>query len=124
MNTARYGAAVPLLNGAITPMDPVQQQIDELVKTNEILLFMKGNANFPMCGFSGRAIDLLKASGVDLKALKTINVLEEPEIRQGIKSYSNWPTIPQLFIKGEFIGGSDIMTEMFETGELKQLIQS
>ncbi|MEI6769554.1 MAG: Grx4 family monothiol glutaredoxin [Betaproteobacteria bacterium] len=105
-------------------MDPVQQQIDELVKTNEILLFMKGNANFPMCGFSGRAIDLLKASGVDLKALKTINVLEEPEIRQGIKSYSNWPTIPQLFIKGEFIGGSDIMTEMFETGELKQLIQS
>jgi len=124
LNTARYGAAVPLLNGAITPMDPVQQQIDELVKTNEILLFMKGNANFPMCGFSGRAIDLLKASGVDLKALKTINVLEEPEIRQGIKSYSNWPTIPQLFIKGEFIGGSDIMTEMFETGELKQLIQS
>jgi len=105
-------------------MDPVQQQIDELVKTNEILLFMKGNANFPMCGFSGRAIDLLKASGVDLKALKTINVLEEPEIRQGIKSYSNWPTIPQLFIKGEFIGGSDIMTEMFETGELKQLIQT
>jgi len=105
-------------------MDPVQQQIDELVKTNEILLFMKGSANFPMCGFSGRAIDLLKASGVDLKALKTINVLEEPEIRQGIKSYSNWPTIPQLFIKGEFIGGSDIMTEMFETGELKQLIQS
>jgi monothiol glutaredoxin len=105
-------------------MDPVQQQIDELVKTNEILLFMKGNANFPMCGFSGRAIDLLKASGVDLKALKTINVLEEPDIRQGIKSYSNWPTIPQLFIKGEFIGGSDIMTEMFETGELKQLIQS
>jgi monothiol glutaredoxin len=124
LNTARYGAADPLLNGAITPMDPVQQQIDELVKTNEILLFMKGNANFPMCGFSGRAIDLLKASGVDLKALKTINVLEEPEIRQGIKSYSNWPTIPQLFIKGEFIGGSDIMTEMFETGELKQLIQS
>jgi monothiol glutaredoxin len=124
LNTARHGAAVPLLNGAITPMDPVQQQIDELVKTNEILLFMKGNANFPMCGFSGRAIDLLKASGVDLKALKTINVLEEPEIRQGIKSYSNWPTIPQLFIKGEFIGGSDIMTEMFETGELKQLIQS
>ena len=105
-------------------MDPVQQQIDELDKTNEILLFMKGNANFPMCGFSGRAIDLLKASGVDLKALKTINVLEEPDIRQGIKSYSNWPTIPQLFIKGEFIGGSDIMTEMFETGELKQLIQS
>ena len=84
---------------------------------------MKGNAQFPMCGFSGRAIQLLKASGVDLKDLKTINVLEEPEIRQGIKSYSNWPTIPQLYIKGEFVGGSDIMTEMFESGELKQLIE-
>ncbi|MEI7739122.1 MAG: Grx4 family monothiol glutaredoxin [Betaproteobacteria bacterium] len=104
-------------------MDPVQQQIDALVKNNEVLLFMKGNAQFPMCGFSGRAIQLLKASGVDLKDLKTINVLEEPEIRQGIKSYSNWPTIPQLYIKGEFVGGSDIMTEMFESGELKQLIE-
>ena len=105
-------------------MDPVQQQIDALVKNNEVLLFMKGNAQFPMCGFSGRAIQLLKASGVDLKDLKTINVLEEPEIRQGIKSYSNWPTIPQLYIKGEFVGGSDIMTEMFESGELKKLVQA
>ena len=104
-------------------MDPVQQQIDALVKNNEVLLFMKGNAQFPMCGFSGRAIQLLKASGVDLKDLKTINVLEEPEIRQGIKAYSNWPTIPQLYIKGEFVGGSDIMTEMFDSGELKQLIE-
>jgi monothiol glutaredoxin len=104
-------------------MDPVHQQIDALVKNNEVLLFMKGNAQFPMCGFSGRAIQLLKASGVDLKDLKTINVLEEPEIRQGIKAYSNWPTIPQLYIKGEFVGGSDIMTEMFESGELKQLIE-
>ncbi len=104
-------------------MDPVHQQIDDLVKSNEVLLFMKGNANFPMCGFSGRAIQLLKASGVDLKNLKTINVLDEPEIRQGIKTYSNWPTIPQLYIKGEFIGGSDIMTEMFDSGELKQLIE-
>ncbi|MFN0003362.1 MAG: Grx4 family monothiol glutaredoxin [Burkholderiaceae bacterium] len=104
-------------------MDPLQQQIDALVKNNEVLLFMKGNAQFPMCGFSGRAIQLLKASGVDLKDLKTINVLEEPEIRQGIKAYSNWPTIPQLYIKGEFVGGSDIMTEMFESGELKQLIE-
>jgi len=104
-------------------MDPVQQQIDALVKNNEVLLFMKGNAQFPMCGFSGRAIQLLKASGVDLKDLKTINVLDEPEIRQGIKTYSNWPTIPQLYIKGEFVGGSDIMTEMFESGELKQLIE-
>jgi len=105
-------------------MDPVQQQIDDLVKHNDVLLFMKGNASFPMCGFSGRAIQLLKASGVDMKSLKTINVLDEPEIRQGIKTYSNWPTIPQLYIKGEFIGGSDIMTEMFETGELKQLLQA
>jgi monothiol glutaredoxin len=103
-------------------MDAVHQQIDELVKTNEVLLFMKGNANFPQCGFSGRAIQLLKASGLDLKKLKTINVLEEPEIRQGIKEYSNWPTIPQLYIKGEFVGGSDIMMEMFESGELTQLI--
>ena len=104
-------------------MDPVHQQIDDLVKNNDVLLFMKGNANFPMCGFSGRAIQLLKASGVDLKTLKTINVLDEPDIRQGIKAYSNWPTIPQLYIKGEFIGGSDIMTEMFDSGELKQLIE-
>ena len=103
-------------------MDAVHQQIDELVKTNEVLLFMKGNASFPQCGFSGRAIQVLKASGLDLKKLKTINVLEEPEIRQGIKEYSNWPTIPQLYIKGEFVGGSDIMMEMFESGELTQLI--
>jgi monothiol glutaredoxin len=104
-------------------MDPVHQQIDDLVKSNDVLLFMKGNASFPMCGFSGRAIQLLKASGVDVKNLKTVNVLDEPEIRQGIKTYSNWPTIPQLYIKGEFIGGSDIMTEMFDSGELKQLIE-
>ncbi len=104
-------------------MDPVHQQIDDLVKSNDVLLFMKGNASFPMCGFSGRAIQLLKASGVDVKNLKTVNVLDEPEIRQGIKTYSNWPTIPQLYIKGEFIGGSDIMTEMFDSGELKQLIK-
>jgi monothiol glutaredoxin len=103
-------------------MDAVHQQIDDLVKTNDVLLFMKGNASFPQCGFSGRAIQVLKASGLDLKKLKTINVLEEPEIRQGIKEYSNWPTIPQLYIKGEFVGGSDIMMEMFESGELTQLI--
>ncbi len=103
-------------------MDAVHQQIDELVKTNDVLLFMKGNASFPQCGFSGRAIQVLKASGLDLKKLKTINVLEEPEIRQGIKEYSNWSTIPQLYVKGEFVGGSDIMMEMFESGELTQLI--
>ena len=103
-------------------MDNVHTQIDQLVKNHDVVLFMKGDANFPQCGFSGRAIQVLKASGVDVKSLKTINVLEEPEIRQGIKEYSNWPTIPQLYIKGEFIGGSDIMMEMFESGELTQLI--
>ena len=103
-------------------MSDAQQRIDELVKGNEVLLFMKGNANFPQCGFSGRAIQILKACGVDTRALKTVNVLEEPEIRAGIKDYSNWPTIPQLYVKGEFIGGSDIMMEMYESGELQQVL--
>jgi monothiol glutaredoxin len=104
-------------------MSDVQQRIDDLVKGNEVLLFMKGSASFPMCGFSGRAIQILKACGVDPKNIKTVNVLDDAEIRQGIKDYSNWPTIPQLYIKGEFIGGSDIMMEMFESGELQQVIQ-
>ena len=103
-------------------MSDVQQQIDTLVKTNDIILFMKGNASFTMCGFSGRAIQLIKACGVDTQALKTINVLDEPDIRQGIKEYSNWPTVPQLYVKGEFIGGSDIMTEMYESGELQKVL--
>lgn len=102
--------------------DNTQQRIDELVKNNDILLFMKGNASFPMCGFSGRAVQLLKACGVDAKAITTVNVLEDDAIRQGIKDYSQWPTIPQLYIKGEFIGGSDIMMEMYESGELRQLL--
>jgi monothiol glutaredoxin len=100
----------------------VQQRIDELVKGNDIVLFMKGTATFPQCGFSGRAVQLLKACGVDAKAIKTVNVLEDPEVRQGIKEYSQWPTIPQLYIKGEFIGGSDIMMEMYENGELQKTI--
>ncbi|MEG2047169.1 MAG: Grx4 family monothiol glutaredoxin [Comamonas sp.] len=103
-------------------MSDVQQRIDQLVKGNDILLFMKGSASFPMCGFSGRAIQILKACGVEPKAISTVNVLEDQEIRQGIKDYSNWPTIPQLYVKGEFIGGSDIMMEMYESGELKQLL--
>ena len=103
-------------------MSDVQQRIDELVKGNEVLLFMKGNASFPMCGFSGRAIQVLKACGVDAKSIATVNVLDDAEIRQGIKEYSNWPTIPQLYIKGEFIGGSDIMMEMYESGELQKVI--
>ena len=103
-------------------MSDAQQRIDELVKSNEVLLFMKGNASFPQCGFSGRAIQILKACGVEPKAVKTVNVLEDDGIRQGIKEYSQWPTIPQLYIKGEFIGGSDIMMEMYESGELKKVI--
>ena len=103
-------------------MSDVQQRIDELVKGNEVLLFMKGNASFPMCGFSGRAIQVLKACGVDAKSIATVKVLDDAEIRQGIKEYSNWPTIPQLYIKGEFIGGSDIMMEMYESGELQKVI--
>jgi monothiol glutaredoxin len=103
-------------------MSDAQQRIDELVKSNEILLFMKGNASFPQCGFSGRAIQILKACGVDTKTVKTVNVLEDDGIRQGIKEYSNWPTIPQLYVKGEFIGGSDIMMEMYENGELAEVL--
>ena len=85
---------------------------------------MKGNASFPQCGFSGRAIQLLKACGVDTKTVKTVNVLEDDEVRQGIKEYSQWPTIPQLYVKGEFVGGSDIMMEMYESGELHQVLGS
>lgn len=99
-----------------------QQRIDDLVKNNDVVLFMKGNASFPMCGFSGRAVQILKACGVDPRSLATVNVLEDDAVRQGIKDYSQWPTIPQLYVKGEFVGGSDIMMEMYESGELQQLI--
>mgnify|MGYP000955714419 CR=1 FL=1 len=105
-------------------MSDVQQRIDDLVKSNRVMLFMKGTAQFPMCGFSGRAIQILKACGVDPKSVVTVNVLEDDAIRQGIKEYSNWPTIPQLYVKGEFIGGSDIMMEMYEKGELQQMLGS
>ena len=101
-------------------MSDVQQRIDDLVKSNRVVLFMKGTAQFPMCGFSGRAVQILKACGVT--DLKTFNVLEDEAVRQGIKEYANWPTIPQLYIGGEFIGGSDIMMEMYESGELKKLL--
>lgn len=99
-----------------------QQRIDQLVKSRDVVLFMKGNASFPQCGFSGRAIQILKACGVDPKSVATVNVLEDPGVRDGIKHYSNWPTIPQLYVKGEFIGGSDIMMEMYESGELQQVL--
>jgi monothiol glutaredoxin len=105
-------------------MSDAQQRIDDLVKSNDLVLFMKGNASFPMCGFSGRAIQILKAVGVDTRTLKTVNVLDDAEVRQGIKEYSNWPTIPQLYVKGEFVGGSDILMEMYESGELQQMLNS
>jgi len=98
----------------------IKDIIAEQIKQNPIILYMKGDAQFPQCGFSAKAISILKACGA--KQFKTINILEEPEIRQGIKEFSNWPTIPQLYINGEFIGGSDIMAEMQESGELEKLI--
>jgi monothiol glutaredoxin len=100
--------------------DPTHQRIDNLVKSHPVVLFMKGTAQFPMCGFSGRAIQILKACGVDQPT--TVNVLEDEAIRQGIKTYTNWPTIPQLYVNGEFVGGSDIMMEMYQAGELQQLL--
>lgn len=101
-------------------MTDIQQQIDSLVKSNRVVLFMKGTAQFPQCGFSGRAIQLLKACGVS--DVTTVNVLEDDSVRQGIKAYANWPTIPQLYVNGEFVGGSDILMEMYESGELKQVL--
>ena len=103
-------------------MNDTQQRIADLVKSSDVLLFMKGTAAFPQCGFSGRAIQVLKACGVEPKNITTVNVLEDEAIRQGIKEFSNWPTVPQLYIKGEFIGGSDIMMEMYESGELQGLL--
>ena len=100
-------------------MSEAQERIGEIVRSNDIVLFMKGTALFPQCGFSSRAISILDHLGA---TYETVDVLQDPEIRQGIKEYSDWPTIPQLYVKGEFIGGSDIMMEMFESGELQQLV--
>ncbi len=99
----------------------VQDEIRNTVTSNPVVLYMKGTPQFPQCGFSARAVQILKACGVDNPM--TVNVLANDEIRQGIKEYANWPTIPQLYIGGEFVGGSDIMTEMFESGELKELLK-
>ncbi len=101
-------------------MSDVQDFIRETVTTHPVVLFMKGTAQFPQCGFSGRAIQILKGNGV--KKLVTVNVLDDDEVRQGIKEFSSWPTIPQLYVKGEFVGGSDIMAELDENGELKKLL--
>ena len=100
-------------------MTDAKDRIDEIVKKNDVVLFMKGTALFPQCGFSSRAISILEHLGVPYE---TVDVLQDPEIRGGIKDYSDWPTIPQLYVKGEFVGGSDIMLEMYENGELQQLV--
>ena len=100
-------------------MSDVNQRIDSLVKDNGIVLFMKGSPLFPQCGFSSRAIQILDHLGAKYE---TVDVLQDGEIRQGIKAYSDWPTVPQLYVRGEFVGGSDIMTEMYESGELEQLV--
>ena len=100
-------------------MSQANERIAEIVNSNDVTLFMKGTALFPQCGFSSRAIAILDHLGV---AYETVDVLQDPEIRQAIKAYSDWPTIPQLYVKGDFVGGSDIMMEMFEAGELQQLL--
>jgi monothiol glutaredoxin len=100
----------------------IQQTIKDQVTGNPIVLYMKGTPQFPQCGFSAAAVQVLKASGA--AEIFTVNVLEDPDIRQGIKEYANWPTIPQLYIKGEFVGGSDIMKEMYQSGELQKLVAS
>jgi monothiol glutaredoxin len=99
----------------------INQKIDSIVKASPVVLFMKGTALFPQCGFSSRAIAILEHLGTEYE---TVDVLQDQEIRQGIKGYSDWPTIPQLYVNGEFVGGSDIMMEMFENGELKALVNA
>ena len=99
----------------------VQDWIRKAVASNDIVLFMKGNKNFPQCGFSAQVVQILGHLGVDYK---DINVLEDMGLREGIKSFSQWPTIPQLYVKGEFVGGCDIVREMFQAGELQQLLDS
>lgn len=98
----------------------IQQKIDEIVKSHKVVLMMKGTKQFPQCGFSGRAVELLKAAGCE--DYFVVNILQDPEIRQGAKEYADWPTFPQLYINGEFIGGADIMWEMYQAGELQQAL--
>lgn len=102
-------------------MSETKDRIDAIVKADDVVLFMKGTELFPQCGFSSRAVAILNHLGADYQ---TVDVLQDPEIRNGIKEYSEWPTIPQLYVKGEFVGGSDIMMEMFESGELQQLVKA
>jgi monothiol glutaredoxin len=99
----------------------VQDEIKKQVTSNKVVLYMKGSPDFPQCGFSANAVNILRSCGVD--KMFTVNVLENPEIRQGIKEYASWPTIPQLYVNGEFVGGSDIVTEMYQNGELQKMLQ-
>jgi monothiol glutaredoxin len=98
-----------------------KDKVEEIVKGNDVVLFMKGNPMFPQCGFSARATGILQQCGVKFAH---VNVLADPEVREAVKEYSSWPTIPQLFVKGEFVGGSDIMMEMYESGELQKLVSA
>ncbi len=100
----------------------VQERIKQQVTSNPVVLYMKGTPQFPQCGFSGAAIQILKACGV--QNLVAVDVLADPEIREGIKTYANWPTIPQLYVKGEFVGGADIMRDMYQQGELQKLLET
>jgi monothiol glutaredoxin len=102
-------------------MTTVADRIETLVSTNDIVLFMKGTPLFPQCGFSSTAVAILERLGV---AFEGVDVLADPEIRQGVKAYSEWPTVPQLYVKGEFVGGSDIMMEMYQAGELTAMIEA
>jgi monothiol glutaredoxin len=100
----------------------VQDEIKNQVTGHKVVLYMKGSPDFPQCGFSANAVNILRACGVN--EMFTVNVLENPEIRQGIKQYANWPTIPQLYVNGEFVGGSDIVSELYQSGELQKMLQS
>jgi len=102
-------------------MSEAATRIQELVQTNHVVLFMKGTKNFPQCGFSNAVVQILKKEGI---AFETVNVLTDPAIRQGIKDFSSWPTIPQLYVDGKFVGGCDIVTEMHESGELSKVLKS
>jgi monothiol glutaredoxin len=102
-------------------MSDTKTKISEMVGNNKVLLFMKGNKSFPQCGFSSKVVEILKSEGVDFE---TVNVLADPEIRQGIKDYSSWPTIPQLYVNGKFVGGCDIVTEMHASGELDKELRA
>jgi monothiol glutaredoxin len=101
--------------------DTLRQRIDGMVKTNKVFLFMKGNADFPQCGFSARVVDVLQDVGVPFS---TFDILSDPAVRQGVKDYAQWPTFPQLYVGGEFVGGCDIVTEMYANGELQSLLKN